>query len=317
MTSRCRRQAPLVAAACACLVIGCGGAQRARGASPATATTSLSARRFVVPLMVVGSTPSIAAFVRVMIHGRPYLFRLDTGAGHTVIDPAVARTLGLRASGRPYRSYPFGCAAITRPIAISDWSLSGIPLPPSSIGSQHGLIVGVVAGGGPVVGLLGSDVLSRLGQVSLDFAQHQLVVGGPVPHGREVVMRVHHPNGKTYETIAVSLDGQPGTLVLDTGASSTLLTASLANRAHLRHVNRPIEARGAVGCRVRVQPIAIDNWSTSGVSLPPLTAFATNATLLGRTIRPLDGILGSDVLSEFDTVTLDFRSGRLILGARD
>jgi predicted aspartyl protease len=130
-----------------------------------------------VPIAVLhGSSGQVLIVAPVPIHGHLYGFILDTGASSTLIDQSIARKLHLRKAGRARRAAGvFGQGAIT-PVTVSQWQLGNIPLPATRIyatklGVQH-------LGRLQVVGLFGSDMLSRFGRAAIDYAGEVLTLGG-------------------------------------------------------------------------------------------------------------------------------------------
>jgi hypothetical protein len=56
-------------------------------------------------------------------------------------------------------------------------------LPATTVFSAKTLLAGARLNDVPIGGLLGSDVLSRFGTVTLDFAGKRLILGGNAPNG--------------------------------------------------------------------------------------------------------------------------------------
>ena len=137
-------------------------------ASPPKAHTAQT-----VPLVVVKSKDgSTAALVRVFIRGHLVPMLVDTGATVTVINRTAARHLHLKTVGKPHRFCGVTGCAMARRVRVSNWNVGGVPLPNVVVSSAP--IAGLNAHG---FGLLGSDVLSRFGSVTIDYQDKELILG--------------------------------------------------------------------------------------------------------------------------------------------
>ena len=117
-----------------------------------------------------GSTLAVAP-VYVGSRG-PYPFLVDTGASHSLVDSALAKRLHLQANGTPGTIHGVSGATKGQPVKIASWRVGRVALPAGTIVSAD---MGGAAGGGPA-GLLGSDTLSRFGQVAIDYDHDRLLL---------------------------------------------------------------------------------------------------------------------------------------------
>jgi hypothetical protein len=103
----------------------------------------------------------------------------------------------------------------------------------------------------------------------------------------------------------------PYRFVLDTGSSVSLVTPAIATRLHLPAAGPARQAAG-VACSPTVGIARMSAWTLEGVPLGPQTVavYAVPELLTGERF---DGIIGSDVLSRFGTVRLDYRDRTLVL----
>jgi hypothetical protein len=116
--------------------------------------------------------------------------------------------------------------------------------------------------------------------------------------------------GQVAETLDVCIGGRgPYPFVLDTGAGQSTIDARLASRLHLAH-DGPAEEFAGVGCTGTAQPVAVPSWSVAGLRLGAQQLTAATLPGIGRHGEPV-GLLGSDVLSRFGAVRLDFRAQTL------
>jgi len=140
-------------------------------AGVASATEAHAAQ--AVPLVVVQTkSGATAALVRVVIHGQVVPMLVDTGATVTVINRTAARRLHLRTVGKPHEFCGLTGCALARRVRVSNWNVDGVPLPTVVVSSSP--IAGLNS---HPFGLLGSDVLSRFGSVTINYAGKQLILG--------------------------------------------------------------------------------------------------------------------------------------------
>jgi predicted aspartyl protease len=112
------------------------------------------------------------ALARVIIHGRAFPFLIDTGSSKTLVDEALARKLHLKTVGKPIDVTGVGCSEPASKVRLSSWSIGGQALP--NIVATSSVIAGA---DGKAFGLLGSDVLSHFGTISIDYAHGELTLG--------------------------------------------------------------------------------------------------------------------------------------------
>jgi gag-polyprotein putative aspartyl protease/Aspartyl protease len=130
--------------------------------------------------------------------------------------------------------------------------------------------------------------------------------------GEKVPLTVSAVAGQVAETVDVCIGGQgPFPFVLDTGAGQSTIDAGLAHRLHLAAAGAP-SAFAGVGCTGAAQPVSVGAWSLDGVALAPQQLTAATLPQMGGKGEPV-GLLGSDVLSRFGGVRIDFDAGALVL----
>ena len=119
--------------------------------------------------------------------------------------------------------------------------------------------------------------------------------------------------GQVAEMANVCLDGKgPFPFVIDTGAGSSIVAAHLAAQLHLPHRGPAVQFAG-VGCVGNAQPVGVTSWSVGGVDLRPQSLTAATLPDFGGKGQPV-GLLGSDVLSRFGALRMDFTAKTLTLG---
>lgn len=114
--------------------------------------------------------------------------------------------------------------------------------------------------------------------------------------------------------ISAEVNGKPVTLILDTGATQTILDARLLGLTNLdlkmsRFADSGPGLRGeAVWAEARLK-LGSRTWRDQRVVAMNLDQLAS------RYGRPVHGILGQDILRTFDRVTIDFRKRTLTLAS--
>jgi len=137
-----------------------------------------------------------------------------------------------------------------------------------------------------------------------------------LPAGRD-----DRQNGITFEInghfgsilIRAQVNGHPATLVVDTGSSHTILSSELVQvrTLALERADAPAKGSGLVGSA---------GWAKAAVEVgtstwPDRRVLVMNdfQELSASMKQRVDGILGEDVLKEFNSVVIDFKHHRLVL----
>jgi predicted aspartyl protease len=140
---------------------------------PTTTTAPKHDRPPAVPLQVVSGTQGVFAFARVFIGGKgPFTFTVDTGASHSVLDYDLVRRLHLRTIGEPLTVTGITCRGQAARLRVRKWRVGRVRLPAAEIQT-----IDMPDPGGGVDGLLGSDILSTFGTISVDYRKERLVLG--------------------------------------------------------------------------------------------------------------------------------------------
>ena len=130
--------------------------------------------------------------------------------------------------------------------------------------------------------------------------------------GTKVPITVSTVAGQVAESLNVCIDGRgPFPFVLDSGAGQSTIDARLARRLDLPSAG-PASLFAGVGCTGRARPVSSGSWSLDGVALASQQLTAATLPEVGGKGEP-DGLLGSDVLSRFGAVRIDFAAGALVL----
>jgi hypothetical protein len=119
------------------------------------------------------------------------------------------------------------------------------------------------------------------------------------------------PGGQTAAVVAIHIGGSgPFSFILDTGASGSVVSSAVARELSLPVSGSvgPLSTAGGVVQRADVTRVT--QWRMANVALPTTDLVILD---LGGRSSGLDGLLGSDVLSQYGTATVDFNRGVLTL----
>lgn len=184
-----------------------------------------------IPLNLGSGRPLAVA----VIEGTPILLQVDTGASSSSLTPEAAGRIGLEAEpGRRVRVAGTGGITTAEQVQVRRWSLGPVPLPAQLMKMLP--LPGNERLNPPAAGLLGADVLSRY-EVELDLPASRMVLrstqgctpGPPAWTDRRVLTMPARPMGRLF-LVDVAVGEQPIRALLDTGASSTVMTDAAARR---------------------------------------------------------------------------------------
>jgi hypothetical protein len=117
--------------------------------------------------------------------------------------------------------------------------------------------------------------------------------------------------GQTLALVPVYLEGKgPLAFALDTGASRSTVDRRVAVELGLPVAGRAEQVEG-VGGKVLARPVDVHRWRVGAIDLPASTLDVIDLSANGRA-EGLQGLLGSDVLSRFKVITVDYQRQRLI-----
>jgi hypothetical protein len=295
---------------------GCGSYVTQPPAFDMSCAESTDAAALAIPAHVVHTATATLAFVPVCLSGQgPYPFILDTGAAHSLVDRSLADRLHLVVTGEKAHATGVACTAMADQVQVANWSLGRVPLRAQTLTS---LSVAGSPGGPGIAGLLGSDVWSRFGQFRLDYRAGRLTLPGPEravaptavsdPATGAVPMKVVHSDKETLALVPVTFDGHdPIMFVLDTGSSTSVVDRAVARLLSLPPIGQ-VQRVAGVSCGTTTQPVHVDSWRVGAVPLP-----AQNLDGIALAVPGLTGLLGSDVLYRFGTITVDYAGGLLLL----
>jgi predicted aspartyl protease len=117
--------------------------------------------------------------------------------------------------------------------------------------------------------------------------------------------------------VHVSVGGHKLLFTVDTGASTSAITASAAKMLGLVPAGTAQKV-STVGCSTSVRYASISGWRAGNVALPTTRIGILHSSLSPKAAHAptVSGLLGSDVLAQFGRATFDLVHNRLILGGR-
>ncbi len=146
------------------------------------------------------------------------------------------------------------------------------------------------------------------------FRRPQAPAPAPLPNGQRAVrlMVVQGSDGNTLAFVPVYINGQgPFTFTLDTGASTSTIDVDLARRLGLPEDGSPVQLAG-VGSVMEAVPVRVDRWQVGDVKLPAQRLVQVRLPE-GDRKSGMQGLLGSDVLSQYGAILVDYRGEMLVL----
>jgi len=287
-------------------------------------------RLSVLPVRIVRIDTGHVVLVNACIDGAgPFPFVIDSGSSVSVINEPLARRFHLHQVGAPQQAAGIACSATVLPEQLSSWSLDGLALRPQAVFSAS---LPKLGPNRPLDGVIGSDVLSRFGSIRIDYQKRTVSLGAAEsesPTANEVVrgpsstptlaqftkdvraeaaLTIVARQGGVVAYAPIRFNGSTAHLfVVDTGAAVSDISTLLARSLHLASAQRSIEFSASFGCPANLTEVRSGRWTVGSASLPPQLV----ATLPASGLH-IAGLLGSDVLSHFGAVVIDYRAARIL-----
>jgi predicted aspartyl protease len=117
--------------------------------------------------------------------------------------------------------------------------------------------------------------------------------------------------------LKAKINGVKGNFILDTGASNTCVDFKAAMHFKLNAVNSETKAAGAGATEMNTQEavdvkIKIGKWKYSNLHMVLLDLSHVNTALINHHTKPIDGIIGADVLKRGKAI-IDYDKKKLYL----
>jgi predicted aspartyl protease len=298
-----------------CGVCLCAIAEPALGQSPTTNIVTpavIDETLDVVGDPIIGRNQNSRMSVPVVVDGRKtYRFIVDSGADRTVISGRIADELALVRAGSVTMN------SISGTSQVETVRLSSIRIGTHTVSAFDAPILRERDLG--AAGMLGIDALANR-RIMLDFERHEIALEDDrrlrepeLPD--DIVVIARRRKGQLILTEAYAL-GAKVSAVIDTGAQATI--GNLALRERLMRKRRPpvfvkVQLTSVTGAEVTAEAAVIPELRLGAAVLKGVTiAFADLPPfkLFGLSDEPAL-LLGTDVLSSFRRVHLDFARRRV------
>lgn len=285
----------------------------------------------VLAVKVVRIDTGAAVLVNACIEGAgPFPFVIDSGSSFSVINKELSRRFHLHQVGATQRAAGIACSATVVPEQLGSWSVGRLALRPQVVFSAS---LPNLEPNQPLAGVIGSDVLSRFGSVRIDYQKRTVslgatesdsptadgVVRGPtstptpaqfvkgIRAGAELTIVARQGGVAAYAPINFGGSStQP--FVVDTGAAISNVSPLLVRSLRLVNAHRNVGLSAAFGCPVNLTEVKSGHWTLGSSSLQPQLLGSLPASGI-----KIAGLLGSDVLSRFGAVVIDYRAARILL----
>jgi predicted aspartyl protease len=303
------------------LLLALGACAAATTTSPPPSATKPSPDVATVPLELEGNRPFVELVFK-MPNGstRSARFLVDSGGGGFLIVEPLAKELGL-ALGETKQEEGETFAQVTSPVSV--W-IGSVEL---ELNPQRTLVVvgktNMVPATAPghADGLLPGHVLAKY-HVVFDYPAAKFTIAKPgalSSRGTPLAMPVGHDSG--FPRTEIVVDGKPYGMLLDTGASFTMVSqAVLASWGHAhpeweRHDGAHGEAATLGGQTLETMYLPQALWGTAELARFGVTSQREGVFekwMSSMTAEPIVGSLAGNVLKQF-RVDLDYPNEKLYL----
>jgi predicted aspartyl protease len=129
--------------------------------------------------------------------------------------------------------------------------------------------------------------------------------GGSAKKELRVDMQVVKQGKQVIALVPVTIDGKgPFTFALDTGASQSLVDTAVARKLSVPKTGKHPKIAG-ISTVEKMATVQVKHWRVGDIELPATTIVAGNLPF-GNAKGGVQGLLGSDMLSRFDVITIDY-----------
>jgi hypothetical protein len=137
-----------------------------------------------------------------------------------------------------------------------------------------------------------------------------------IGHPSVLAVRIVRIDTGAAVLVNACIDGAgPFPFVIDSGSSFSVVNRQLSRRFHLHQAGTAQQAAG-IACSATVVPEHISSWSIGRLALRPQVVVSASLPNLEPN-QPLAGVIGSDVLSRFGSVRIDYENQTVSLGAAE
>ena len=260
-----------------------------------------------------GSNPLV--LLDAYVNGKgPFPFVLDTGSGKTLVASQLATHLALNSVGSITAHGAGGrvslSLAIAKSIAVGPVRVEGIEVGVTDELERIGAAVN-----DRIVGNIGFNFLSSL-SFTLDYERRRLrwnlQPAAPLDGLLGIPFRLAHPN-KPLILVEARLNGRgPYSLVVDTGASASVLAPRAAGELGIESAPGTAITGGGGSVQIRMGRLSSLSVGPSQIDDLPIIVGDFMTGLSQVVGVSLDGIIGFDFLRRHE-VTIDYPNRRMLL----
>lgn len=268
------------------------------------------------PLFDLGARDSVeipaqftddGVIVRVGINGRGLDFMLDSGASNIVLDPQVARELGMSSSGSVMVSF------------AGDYTIADSRAPDLTIGDLRASNVAVSTAdfqwqgeGRKIVGLLGADFIGS-GVLEVNFEKKRLLLHRSVPDGLAAQGWSALPLRLDWQVplVKAAFSGRQGYFIADLGADDSMLYPHYFSQFHIA-VPAGTQDQGEM-ITLGGKPFGIKHFTMNSLVLGDWIFGQAEVVVPSASYaqeRDYDGLIGRNTLSLFDLI-FDYKDRQL------
>ena len=191
-----------------------------------------------------------------------------------------------------------------------------LPAPPASpattLARAKQILMRKTRGVATVIALSAGAILAALAPTA-GHAAEPPAVGASVGCGAKRIGEITVATLNSVPIVTLVANGVPVVLLLDTGAYRTVLTPPAAQRIGAQPPRIEFDRRmGGIAGNLAIREVELRNFTIGGVAIPWHRIAVAPASLPSVFFGPLDGLLGADVLSYFDT-DIDLSHHRMVL----
>jgi hypothetical protein len=243
------------------------------------------------------------------------LFLVDTGGGSFLLPEAIAHKVGMLLTGKDLIRES---GSVLERISPPRVFVGGMPL---DLAQTDAFVVLEEGAFKREYGLISGHILARY-RVTFDYPHQQFMLAAPgafVSLGKAFNTPVHQKS--SFPRIEVVIDGQRYGMLLDTGASCTMISSTLLEKWAARHPDWPVASGGAVGTAnmgiravdegvfmLRIADLQFGPFHLQGICAVSRPTGTFEQWLSQWTTEPVVGALAGNVLKLF-RVEIDYTSG--------
>jgi predicted aspartyl protease len=253
----------------------------------------------------------------IYINGKPEPFGIDTGANCTVMNAHVAMKDGAKPteSNSAFGQYQYVKGQTLRVAMVDDLRAGGMdfgrgPVALYTEGRSSPHFIELARGFHEMSGLLGADILLHYKAI-INVRNRQMFFPMRASNGQSKLaatvaamgftrVPLRQENGRGL-TVPCTIAGKSGRLLVDTGAFSTFLDASIASELRMPTQPTAMNFSGFDGRSVGANFARVSNLEIGPYHLPPQSIFVVASTIgadLSRTAETrVFGLLGADLLA--------------------